>query len=182
VEQAPAWFVERLQSEFAGRFRIRWSVKSHEWHIEQKVGRAIIPPIHIGALDDDRIRAADGYDHVLTVRPGDRMPCKNTKCMADVPVPTFKFAEVRCPDCRTVHDVTGYFPLNDMLLEWLRRIDPERGGLERVLASVDEKMRLRDITRERALSNHIEASTKEHWNFIAGIPSVGYTGKEKMWE
>jgi hypothetical protein len=182
MQTAPDWFVEKLRLEFDGRFRIRWSLARKEWVIENKVDRAKVVPKYVRDIDDELIRARDGYEFVLSVRPGDRMPCRSTKCMATVPVPVFKFAEVRCQSCRTVHDATGYFPLNDMLLEWLRRIDPDRGGIKRVMQSVDEKMRQRDLARERELSNYNEAVGKDYFNRIVGIQQVGYTGKEHMWD
>lgn len=178
MEQAPAWFVQALKHEFDDRLRIRWSLANHEWHVEQKAFYPVPPLESITSIDDAGIRAQDGYEFVLTVRPGDRMPCRNVNCWEDLRVPLRAFKEVKCQGCGTVHDVTGFFPLNDQLLQWLRRIDPIRGGTQRVLESVTAKMEKRDRDREREMSNHVEAVTKEYWSYIAGIQSVGYTGNE----
>ena len=37
----PESFAERLDAAFKGRLRIRWSDARKEYHLEQKVGRAL---------------------------------------------------------------------------------------------------------------------------------------------
>ena len=168
-----------LEQEFRGRLRIRWSLKAKEFHIEEKVGRAALPPFRIDPNDDSMIRARDGYSFVMSVRAGDRMPCP--KCGTDLKVPIMHTAEVRCGYCR-MKGVDGrvkaaFYPLSETLIDYLKKIDPERGAAILQAQESDRHNAALLASRERASMNDIEASTKDNWNQIAGIPSFGYTGK-----
>jgi hypothetical protein len=176
----PIDFARRLQDEFNGRLRVRWSVARQEWHIEQRVGRAALPPFRISEIDDRLIRYRDGYAFVMAIRPGDRMPCPT--CHLTVKVPVLKTGEAVCSHCqfkgRDGRYKAAYFPLNDILLEHLRKIDPERGGIERVTAEADQALVQRERSIERNTKNQIEAGIKEDIRRVLQIPQVGYTGKE----
>jgi hypothetical protein len=182
--RAPDSFVAALSDMFNDRLRIRWSHKRNEFHIEQQVGRAALPPIHISEADDDLIRARDGYAFVLAVRPGDRMPCP--ECAATSARSDFRCAEVKCERCKAsgkdARYVAGFFPLGDMLLEYLRSIDPSRRDPYDIIRQLDRRNALLERTRTRDASNQIEAATLDNYKRLVGIQSVGYTGKESMWQ
>lgn len=183
--RAPDSFVEALSSLFGDRLRVRWSTKRQEFHIEQQVGRAALPPVRISEADDDMIRARDGYAFVMAVRSGDRMPCPD-HCGATLPVPIFACAEVKCERCkrngRDARHVAGFFPLGDRLLEYLRSIDPSHRDPYDLIRQLDARNAQLEATRKRDASNDIEAATLDNFNRLVGIQSVGYTGKESMWQ
>lgn len=184
---APQAFQERLEREFRGRLRIRFSRKEQEWQIEQKVGRATLPDTYISLYNDDAIRAADGYLHVMSVRQGDRMPCPT--CRYELKVPVFATVDVACPYCesrgRTTRIVAGYYPLEgDALIQHLRRLDPERGASVELARDADRRNDARLASMER---DALEASygVSQDFNRLFGIQQTGYTkasGASSYWE
>lgn len=175
---APSAFAKRLERDFQGRLRIRWSDSSNQWLIEEKVGRASAPA-HARSYDDNLTRAAQGYSLVLTVAPGDRERCR--KCGSTVKLPVFDFAETKCQTCGSLTR-SCFWPLTDMLLEHLRKIDPLRDGPSRLRDEADAATRKASAERERRLSGSIEDHTKDLINTFGGFTSLGYTGREAMWE
>lgn len=176
--EAPVAFQNRLSRDFGGRLRIRWSDATQQWQLEERVGRAAMPASP-KSPDDNKIRATEGYGLVLTVAPGDREPCK--KCGSTIRLPTFDFAETRCSQCGTLTR-SCYWPLTDILLEHLRKIDPLRDGPSRLRDEADAHTRRMAESRQRKTTNELEAVTLDHFNEIAQIPTFGYTGREAMWE
>lgn len=180
----PESFADRLKRDFDGRLRIRWSKALGEFHIEQKVGRAALPPTYISEWDDDLIRARDGYMYVMAIRPGDRMPCPD--CHLTIKVPVMRTAEAVCSYCRMKGRDgrwrAAYYPLGDLLLDHLKKIDPTRRFREELTKAADRKNKAIMAAKEREASNIIEASTKENWTQLVQIQSVGFSGKEKMWD
>jgi hypothetical protein len=176
----PESFASRLEEVFRGRLRIRWSIKQGEFHVEQRVGRGVFVPYRISEIDDSLIRARDGYAFVLAVRPGTRMPCPH--CGLEVKVPVMEFSETKCDYCRMKgrdgRYRAAYFPLGETLIDHLKKIDPERGATRELAEASDRQNRAVLASREREISNTIEASTKENFNRLVGIQQVGYTGKE----
>lgn len=176
----PQDFVDRLTREFDGRLRIRWSDMRGEWHIEHHVGRAVLPPRRIDDEHDDLIRARDGYEFVMAIRPGDRMPCP--RCGLTLSLVPFAFQETTCPRCKAEGRESGtravFFPLGDALLEELRKRDPIRDGGPRMLQLMDQANRRLELTRQREFSTYHEAVAKDSFNQLFQIQSVGYTGRE----
>jgi len=173
---APKDFVSRLTKEFDGRLRIRWSKARGEWMIEQRIARATIPPFQVSEIDDRLIRYRDGYEYVMSIRPGTRMPCP--KCGLTLNVPTMKIAEVVCDHCkfkeRDGRYMASYWPLGESLLEHLRKYDPYRDGYRRLLADMargDE----RDAINEKSMKATAEDISRDEWMNIMQIPRVGYT-------
>ena len=68
---AAARILERLDREFRGRLRLRWSNRKQEFQLEQKVRRALAEGPVKDSQDDDGIRRRDGYLYVLQEHPGD---------------------------------------------------------------------------------------------------------------
>lgn len=172
--------MEQLERVFGGRLRIRWSPRLREFHIEQKVGRMALAPIRVDEGDDDMVRARDGYWFVMSIRQGDRMPCPD--CGFELKVPVMDTADIRCEYCalrgRTTRVVAGFWPLNERLIEHLRRIDPLRGEQTELAEAADRHNRLLVASKEAELSDTVISSGSEQYNRLVGIPQVGYTGKE----
>ena len=107
------------------------------------------------------------------------MPCPIDGTTLKVPV--METAEVKCDFCRMKGREgrfrAAYFPLSESLIDYLKKIDPERGATKELAEAADRYNQAMLASRERDLSNTIEASTKENFNQLVGIPSVGYTGK-----
>ena len=76
-------------------------------------------------------------------------------------------------DARTM---AGYFPLGQKLLEHLRDTDPRRGAIQKMAAKADAANALMLRTAIRDRNNSIESITKEDFNRLCGIQSVGWTG------
>lgn len=176
--EVPVQFQNRLSRDFGGRLRIRWSDATSQFQLEEKVGRAAMPASP-KSPDDNKIRATEGFSLVLTVAPGDREGCR--KCGSTIKLPTFDFAETRCPQCRTLTR-SCYWPLTDMLIEHLRKIDPMRDGPSRLKEEADLHTHQAAQARQKQASNAIKDITLDSFNEIAQIPTFGYTGPQAMWE
>lgn len=178
--QAPDSFVSRLHEAFDGRLRIRFSDAEQNFHIEQKVGRAVVAPVRVDEGRDDLIRARDGYHPVMTITPGDRMRCP--ACHYTLQVPVRDTADVRCGFCalkgRTTRVVAGFWPLDDSLIDHLRKIDPLRDGQSELAEEADRHNRMLLQAEEDAAVAPGFAYADENFNRLVGIPQVGYTGKE----
>ncbi len=175
----PDTFRKRLHRDFQGRFRIRWSHKRNEFHIEQKIatGMLLEPPKNPdGTWDkygDDYIRASDGYGYVMSICQGDRKRCEG--CGNDVKLPIRETKECVCV-CGRRHRAF-YYPLDDLLLLHLRWLDPLSGGVERARRKMEDANRRRELSAERHAFGELESATLENFNNLFDIQSVGYTGK-----
>ena len=190
----PEGFAEELKREFAGRLSIRWSKAERAFVVEQKQGRETTLHLrpakrHPGMssprwtdellrYEDERYRRKKGLARVCAVSVGDRVPCRRDGCVGVIKVPLGKVVSKACPVCDTPSKPVGFFPLNNWLLEELRRTDPYRGGLERVFADLDKQDAERVRLAARKLKNHTEDVWKDAFTKVFGIESVGYTGKE----
>jgi hypothetical protein len=183
---APEWFVRQLKQEHDGRLRIRWSLARLRWQIEQKVDTAKLAPFHVDSLDDDAIRAIDGYARVCEICPGSITPCSNTgldgktPCGYDLRVPYGQFVQIKCPQCRingfNGGQIVAHFELNEGLLNHLRSIDPNRGAYERQRAHLRSANRKIMDNRYDQVAAEIKYAAKDDMRIC--IPKVGYTGKQ----
>jgi len=176
---APATFTERLR-HFDPNLRVRWSNRTHTFHIESKVGRAA----EIFALphDDGAIRRRDGYQLVCEVTAGSRMWChqqvdeQGTMCGAPLTVPMMEFREVRCAKCRKLgfdgRYVYGYFGWTERLLDHLRWIDPRNTWRDTVVSGNDRANHAADAERERDTLNALTANALEFRAAMTGLTSV----------
>lgn len=169
----PEWFQETLHQESNGKFRIRWSVARDRWQIEEKAARARMADRPISITDDEKIREYDGYTLFAEVAPGSRIKCD--RCQRWMKVEEQQFKTSRCGHCRKEHKAF-YWELSDSLLQHMRKVDPDRGGIERVFQEVDEKTRIRNRSNVRDGRNYRESVGKDTFNFVHDIQSVGYTG------
>jgi hypothetical protein len=183
--EVPTAFAERLRHTFDGRLRLRWSVREKNWHVEQKVGHGFaLAPARIEEDRDDLICARDGYFHIMTITPGDRMPCP--KCEYKLRVPVMEIEHLRCPYCqlkgRATRVFAGYWPLDDNLIRHLQKIDPLRGASEALAAEAD---RHNALLMETLVNDAVApglASAEERYNRMVGIAQVGRTMKENSWD
>lgn len=188
----PDYIHEQIERRFQGRFRLRWSDAENIFLYEQKVRRAVaegFAPIsvkserHYQSRYEDQIRARDGYVLVMKVAPGTQTRC--TVCHGTVSIPAFKSAQVHCGFCaskgRRSDFVAGYFPLSDSLLDELERIDPDRGGNERVFEAQRKAELFREKELEWNLTAPAEAAFRERFNRLVGIPQVSLSGKTAAW-
>lgn len=174
-------FARRIQREFDGRLRIRWSNKRREWQVEQRVARSQVAHAPISDGDDSAIRARDGFVYVMSIRDGDRMPCPAGDGTT-LRVPVGHTGEVLCPTCkrhgRTGRYAAAYFPLDgDSLIQYLRRLDPLLGWNRGITKDINAQERAVYLAKERKVSNAIEDGALENWKKLAQIPQWGYTGK-----
>ena len=176
----PAGFTKRLEHEFQGRIRLRWSSANHEFQVEQRVRRGAHDGPIRSSKDDAGIRQRDGYLYLFSIRPGTKMPCP--RCTQDLSVPVAEIREISCESCklhgREHRVIAGYFPLNDTLIEHLKKLDPERGASQRLNARVLANNIAHQSRLGQSVVNHASDKLRDDFSRIAGIPQVGYTGKE----
>lgn len=150
--QAPESFVKSLDSQFGGRFRVRWSPSRHRWQLECKVATTILPPAPIDPRDDDLIRAVDGYDFFCEVCPGTLTPCEH--CHRGMKASFQRFDRVTCEQCGH-KSFACHWELSDSLLQHIRYTDPNRGGYDRIKDEFTqaklEKQRKQAFARQEAL-------------------------------
>lgn len=181
-------FERELEKAFNGRFRLRWSDKQQEYHLEQRVGvaRELMPPVsedgRHDTYDDDWIRARDGYFKIMTVRAGDRMPCP--RCGFETKIPVMETRQVSCQLCAYGKDdpkrqrwIASYFPLNHTLIQHIKDIDPENDGPDRAkLRAKERREKYLKNLRSEAL-NEAEANLIDNRLQAFNVPMVGYGPK-----
>lgn len=173
----PEWFSEALEKQSKGKFRIRWSVSRDRWQIEEKAARSRMYDRPVSILRDELIREYDGYTLFAEVCPGTKMKCD--RCFRWVGVAQQKFKTTRCSHCRKEHKAF-FWVLGESLLEHMRKVDPDTGGIDRVFEEVDQRTAMRDRSLRNDGRNQNEAAGKDSFNFIHEIPTFGYTGKNKF--
>ena len=173
--RVPEGFARQLKAEFDGQIRVRWSGARKCWQIERKAARAVEGARP--ANDDRRIRALDGYYLVMEVALGSQLRCPF--CDRYTRIPIRQRREAKCERCGKAFRAVCW-PLGDSLLEYLRFGDPDRGGIERVFQWADQGEGQRALLARRDRHNQTEAIWKEDWKQAFGVPSVGFTGKERF--
>lgn len=140
--RVPDAFRTRFLTDFPD-YRIRWSLTSRCWLVEQRCGSNVLPPVSIDEAADDLIRAVDGYWLVMSFQPGDRMACPGIiqklprrTCGYTLMVPHRAGREVVCPICRAKgrdgRTIAAYWPFDECLLDALRRTNPLTWGITKV--------------------------------------------------
>ena len=187
----PAWVHTRLQRDFGGRFRVRWTGnRGGEFLVEQKLapGQVIEPPTRsdksYNTNDDAYIQARDGFGFVFSIRPGTRMPCPIDGTTLDVPIRQTR--ETVCPTCRKAGREgryrAAYYPIDsEVWIEHLRFLDPLSGGVYRVRERVLADNARREKSMENDALNQVDAAGLDNFGKLFDIKSVGYTGKEHAW-
>lgn len=202
--RVPDSVTARLRREFDDRLRIRYSRKTHTFHVEGKVSRAISDmPIPNGLTKakedklkenfyDDLIRARDGYQILMEVAVGHEFPCP--RCGMPLKSPVMKSAEVTCLYCRNLSARLGqskrnglvpmsYWPLDsEAFFERLRYLDPLRSW-RRTMKQLDAENDRREEVRVKDEMNILESFNRDHYTQIAEIPQSALThGKVRMWK
>ncbi len=182
IMNAPESFIEKLDTTFRGRLRIRWSPQRHAWLIEQKVKRGLFggfKPTKRGWDEsiDRYVQTRDGVIEIMEVRTGTLMDCP--KCGHELKVPFMHTTAIRCGFCRlkglTPSINAVYLPLNDTLIDYLKSIDPENPISESNIERMDRENNLIVELMEKDAMNAAEAGLLERFNRIAGIGQWGYT-------
>ena len=144
--RVPEYMTEQIARRFSGRFRLRWSEVEQMYLYEQQVRRGIaegFAPIriknetHRRQTYEDQVRVRDGYLLTMKIAPGTQTRCAG--CNGTVQIPAYKLALISCGYCatkgRNVSFKGGFFPISDTLLEEMEKIDPDTGGMDRVMAA-----------------------------------------------
>lgn len=175
----PQTFARRLR-EFDPNLRVRWSNRTHTFHIESKVGRAA----EIFALphNDGAVRLRDGYQLVCEVTAGTQMWCHQQVtadgdvCGYPLPVPMMEFREVVCPMCRARgrdgRHVYGYFGWGEQLLDHLKLIDPRNKWRWTLRAEADLTNQRLQESRERDTLNQLTSVALEERFRTTGVSQV----------
>lgn len=98
-----------------------------------------------------------------------------TRCERKHNVPVLRTAEVRCPCGRRLF--MAYFPLGEALLQYLRKLDPDRDGHKNAAIDADNVTERSELTRRRDTRNIVEAAAYDDKYQLFGTPFSGYTGK-----
>jgi hypothetical protein len=180
----PDWFRSQLRAESDNRLRIRFSPYRGLYQIEAKRHRGHLSDSP--TTDDATIREADGYDLVLEIAPTPRIACPNVhkkdkfarpeRCDTMIRVPVNQMKETTCPGCKA-RIVAPHFELSAALLQHLRYIDPDRGGVERAFKDADDHELKRTAALRRERHNIAEALFKEDRRKVLEIPMIGYSGR-----
>lgn len=182
-----AQYEEEFIQAFSGRFRLRWSDKQQEYHVEQKlsVGNPnLIPPtyqnpnthgVEYDTYSDEWIRAKDGYFFVMAIRPGSKMPCP--VCNMPVDVPQLMTAESSCPYCKVMgrdgRYVAAYYPLNHILIEHVKTLDPYTDGPIRQRQRIRENQ-LRKYERDQTKAlDDADALVRFNNSQVMNVPMTG---------
>lgn len=188
----PPSFRARLQREFDGRLRLRWSHQRSAYQVEVQCGRRTHDiPLH-NPQDDDCIRAREGYARVMEVLPRPAFDCPARvsqepgapRCGVKLEVPMRERVEVTCLNCRQ-HGRDGrtraeYWPLDDRLLDRLKQIDPKRQWAHQQVNEMDLGNKRAEMRAELDTLNELDAFNLDYYSTLAGIPSFAYT-KHTAW-
>lgn len=180
-------YEQEFFNAFAGRFRIRWSDVKQEYHVEQKlsVGNPnLIPPVFVDpntlgqrydTYSDEWLRARDGYFFVMAIRPGTQMPCP--VCNMPVDVPQMMTAESKCPYCRVMgrdgRYVAAYYPLNHVLIEHVRTLDPYTDGPIRQRQRIRQQQLNKYALDQKKALDDADAMMVFNNNQVMNVPMSG---------
>ncbi len=180
--RVPDEFIERMEREFGQRLRVRWSDYWDEWQVEQKIARGKTgQPILHNRYHDDTVRYRDGYAWVMSIKQGTQFPCP--KCGLTLKAPTRETVLVSCQHCHSKgyehRWLACHWPFDQTLIEHFKQMDREIDDRHLRLREADRKVKM---MQQRAVLDPTLAGFEDNFNKLAGIPSVGYTGKETMWD
>ena len=174
--RVPVTFQTRLDEEFQGRLRVRWSEKQHEWHVEQKVRNGLAGrPLVDDGYDDDQIRAKDGYVWILSFKHGTQFDCP--LCGLTLKAVTRQATMVSCKHCQLKgyeHRWLGtHWPMDETLIQHLQELE---ASIDTRGQSLAKAKRMLQRQQERAILDPTVAEFEDSFRALAGIPHVGYTG------
>jgi hypothetical protein len=180
--QVPEQFQERLRQEFGDKLRIRWSDYWNEWQVEQKIRRGKVgQPITRDRYHDDTVRYRDGYAWVMSIKQGTRFPCPT--CEMPLSAPTRVTEMLSCRHCQLKgyehHWIACHWPFDETLIDHFKKMEREIDDRSRLVKESEQKLKTQ--MQRQALEPTL-AAFEDRFNKLAGIPSVGYTGRETMWE
>jgi hypothetical protein len=191
---APESFVEKLESQFRGRLRVRFSQERKAWHIEQRVRRGLFPgfkptksrsgKVKWDESVDRYVQARDGVVLIMEVATGTNTDCP--VCKKPLKVPYYTTSVVTCLFCKLQgkqsHTPLVYFPLNDDLLAYLRKIDPENPASARLAEDQDRANEALEREQDARAWLATEAAFEDDYRRVAGIPYAHLSGRTSFWK
>lgn len=188
----PPDFSARLEREFGGRLRMRWSEQRRAYQVEVQCGRRTHDIPLFNPQDDDKVRGRDGYARVMEILPRPHFECPTRvskepgapRCGVRLEIPIRERVEVTCLNCR-MHGRDGrtraeYWPLDDRLLDRLKQIDPKRQWAHQQVREMDLTNHRTQLAAEMAALGEIDAMNFDLYPYIAGIPQFAYS-KNSAW-
>lgn len=188
----PPDFTARLEREFGGRLRLRWSNQRRTYQVEVQCGRRNYDIPLFNPQDDDKVRAREGYARVMEILPRPTFECpvrvsqepNAPRCGVKLAVPMRQRVEITCRNCRE-HGRDGrtraeYWPLDDRLLDRLKQIDPKRQWAHQQVREMDLENQRVEMRHEMDALNEVDAMNFDLYPYIAGIPQFGYA-KTSAW-
>lgn len=167
----PDTFDRELKLRLGPGYRLRRSVQSPRWRIEQKIRRTYDYP----GSDDRAIMLRDGVHLVMDTGDLDWTECPS--CHLRLSLPIFERQEFFCPYCESrgvkSRIVDGYFPLVDKTLLFLERWHPRQGL--KVRSQLDDGNRRVSQAMTRDALNVAEDLALDQWARLAGVPQFGRT-------
>jgi hypothetical protein len=180
-------FNERLREEFGNRLRLRPSLtRESTLFLEERTGRATFTAVAdlkdrnifvAKRRADDRVRARDGYSKVLEVQLGTRSAC--TLCLTPYHVPICELREIKCRGCGD-SIITSFFPLSDVLIDFLKVRDPEHVDQARRVKEEARRADWLDACDQRSLAKDAGEAFRD--SLIEQIPAARYAQRTQMWE
>jgi hypothetical protein len=184
---SPDHFNACLRDIFGDQLRLRRSeVRDTTFFLEERTGRGTFTGIadlkDKSSLQakwraDERIRARDGYSKVMEVQVGSRSAC--TRCGTPYVCPQFHTAEVRCTGCAD-QIYTAFFPLGELLLDYLKKIDPTRANQLRRVRDEEQRQQWLEKCETNTLASDAGHAVGDA--LIEQIPSARYSGHTSFWE
>lgn len=171
----PDDFQDKLDQEFGGKLRVRWSGKLSEWHVEQKVRHMVGWPDGWDRHSDNTIRYKDGYVWIMSFKQGTRFECPT--CHLTLKAPSHRTEMVSCDHCRLKgynhQHLAGHWNMDETLIEHLKML---RWKLDHPddMNKLDAALKIQQM--RQVLDPTIEGIA-DRYNQGMGIVSVGYTGK-----
>lgn len=186
MERLPDSAERRLQDEFHGRVRIRWSRQRRCFMVEQREAESLEPgSVDLNHDNDEQVRARDGFSLMYEVWPGSKAPCPH--CGLPVALIPGRIRRYTCEGCKAMGkssnhvDIASFYPDSEALLQELRKVDYIGHN------ALDPRERVRRMhahntwraeSNEARIRDDRNAYTREEWRRLVGNPIISLGGKE----
>lgn len=119
---------------------------------------------------------------IMTVAVSETMRCPD--CGYKLVVPFNETMQLSCLACklkgRNTKVIAGYYPLNHILLNHLKSIDPLRNMDEDMIGKMNEYNEKKMEQQQKQLSDDAESYASDNINRLMGIPTFGYAGVKRF--
>lgn len=183
----PPTFRARLDAEFQGRIRVRWSYQRNCFVVEQQESAAIHPgELFTHSNDDIAIRARDGYGLLFELWTGSTAACL---CGADIPLTPSTIKVYECPTCQVRHGRTRQLPIasfdfTEGLLEALCRLDYIAHNTESPKDAVRRAWHAnlrKKAAKDKAIAADRQLRLRDDWHRLYNVPRTGYRQDTPYW-